>query len=320
MKHLPLFLLFFSLTAWVGAAEPSPATAPASKKTVRLLTIGNSFSANATRHLPGLVKAAGHTLIHRPLVIGGSSFQVHAEKAQRFEKDPTDKTALYTNQKSLRDLLHVEPWDIVTIQQASRISHDLQTYQPHAGWLAAYIHQHAPQARLWIHQTWAYRSDDPRFTNPAKRKPGEPASQQEMYEKLTAAYRHITAELKAQRIPVGDAFYLADTDPQWGYQIDPIPFDSKKAQPENLPAQLHSLHIGWQWKKQKDGKLSLIMDGHHANTAGEYLGACVWFEILFNESVLDNTYIPPALDPAYAKFLRATAHRAAGPILEKHVE
>ena len=26
------------------------------------------------------------------------------------------------------------------------------------------------------------------------------------------------------------------------------------------------------------------MDGHHANTAGEYLGACVFFEVLFGKA------------------------------------
>jgi hypothetical protein len=68
--------------------------------------------------------------------------------------------------------------------------------------------------------------------------------------------------------------------------------------------------VGWQWKKQEDGKLALRMDGHHAGMAGEYLGACVFFEILFGASVVDNRFVPGGLDPAYARFLRETAHRA----------
>jgi hypothetical protein len=52
------------------------------------------------------------------------------------------------------------------------------------------------------------------------------------------------------------------------------------------------------------------MDGHHANAAGEYLGACVWYEVLLGKSVEDNAFTPPSIDPAYAKFLRATAHEA----------
>lgn len=51
------------------------------------------------------------------------------------------------------------------------------------------------------------------------------------------------------------------------------------------------------------------MDGHHANTAGEYLGACVFYEVLFGDSVVGNTFIPSGLGSAYAKFLQETAHQ-----------
>ena len=52
------------------------------------------------------------------------------------------------------------------------------------------------------------------------------------------------------------------------------------------------------------------MDGHHANWAGEYLLGCVWYEVLFEQSVLDNSYAPKGVDPEYAAFLRQTAHKA----------
>ena len=49
---------------------------------------------------------------------------------------------------------------------------------------------------------------------------------------------------------------------------------------------------------------------HHANLAGEYLGACVWYEILFGESAVGNSYVPKGLDTEYARFLQETAHKA----------
>ena len=79
------------------------------------------------------------------------------------------------------------------------------------------------------------------------------------------------AELGARRLPVGDAFYLADTDPKWGYQPD-AKYDFKNKEQAALPDQTHSLHVGWRMAKGKDGKTALGMDGHHANMAGEYLG------------------------------------------------
>jgi hypothetical protein len=159
-----------------------------------------------------------------------------------------------------------------------------------------------------VHQTWAYRCDDPRFATKSP-KPGEPATQEAMYRGLTNAYRTIVEELGARLIPVGDAFHRADTDPQWGYRPDKE-FDFKNAQPPALPDQTHSLHVGWRWAKQKDDTTKLSMDGHHANTAGEYLGACVFYEVLFGDNVVGNAFVPPGVDPAYARFLQETAHQA----------
>lgn len=74
MNHLARpFVAFLLLTISVVAGEP---------KTVRILTIGNSFSRNTTNHLDDLALAGGQTLIHTPLVIGGASFQVHVDKAK----------------------------------------------------------------------------------------------------------------------------------------------------------------------------------------------------------------------------------------------
>lgn len=286
--------LLFCVSSFAGEA-----------KTVKLLTIGNSFSANATHYLGDLAKAGGHTLIHQPLVIGGASFQVHAEKAQKHEADPKDKAGLYTSGRGLKENLELQKWDYVTIQQASIKSHDFATYQPYAGWLRDYVTKHAPQAKLLVHETWEYRKDDPRFS-----KPGDLKSQEEMYTGLRAAYDKIAAEFGARIIPTGDAFHLADTDPSWAYQTDTT-FNPKAAKQPELPNQTHSLHVGWRWAKPKNGgKIALGMDGHHASMMGEYLGACVWYEVLFGESAVGNTFMPKGLDPTDARYLQETAHRA----------
>ena len=167
------------------AVHPS---AWAESRTVRILIIGNSFSRNATHHLGDLARAGGHNLIHQPIVVGGASLELHASMAQKHEADPKDKAGFYTNGRSLRDELRAEKWDYVTIQQASLKSHDPATYQPFARWLADYIATYAPSAKRLLHQTWAYRVDDPRFTKPSG-KPGEPKTQEEMYLGLTRAYR-----------------------------------------------------------------------------------------------------------------------------------
>lgn len=298
------FLAFASLVP-VGDARSQPTANKT--KTVRLVTVGNSFSQNATRYLEDLVKAKGHTLIHHPLVIGGASMEVHWEKAQLHEKDPTDPKGLY-GKKSLRQVLTSDAWDYVTIQQASIKSHNVATYRPFAKQLYDTIKKGAPKAQILVHQTWAYRVDDPRFSKPSKT-PGEPSTRKEMYDGLTKAYRTIAGELGARLIPVGDAMYLADTNAKWGYQPD-RKFDFKNAQPPALPRQKYSLHTGWRWSMTKDGKKALTMDGHHASVSGQYLGACVFYEVLLGESVVGNPFVPKEIDRDYARFPQETAHQA----------
>jgi len=297
MTRRNLAALFLAMLAWSArAAEPEG-------KTVRLLTVGNSFSQNATRYLGDLAKAGGHKLIVHRCDIGGGSLQQHWQKVERHAADPADKAGLYGTGRSLAEELAAEPWDVITLQQYSFISHDLATYQPFAGQLHAFIKERAPQATVLVHETWEYRSDDPRF---ATEKPGQPASQQAMYEGLKAAYEAIASTLGVKLIPVGDAFHAVDTDPTWGFKPDTT-FDPKTAVAPALPDQTHSLHAGWRWAKGQDGGQVLKYDGHHANQAGQYLGACVWYRVLFGED-LTTDYVPEGMDPAWARYLRQTAH------------
>ncbi len=297
-------LLAFMLAPLLATAQDRP-----QGKTVRLLTVGNSFSQNATKYLDRIVAADGNTLIHHRCVIGGSGPDQHLAKAALHEKDPRDKAGLYSSGKSLAQELRAEKWDVITIQQASIRSHDAANYRPAAKELYDYIKKYAPGSEVVIHQTWAYRVDDPRFRTPSA-KPGEPKTQKEMYDGLASAYRTIAKELGVRRIPVGDAFYLADTDPKWGYQPDPK-FDPKAAKPPALPVQTHSLHVGQRWVTA-NGKATLQMDGHHANAAGEYLGGLVFYEFLYGKSAVGNKFRPEGMDADYARFLQETAHKAVG--------
>ena len=111
-------------------------------------------------------------------------------------------------------------------------------------------------------------------------------------------------------IPVGDALNSANTDSAWGYR--PANYDKATLKYPNLPDQTHSLNVGMGWGKDKtSGEYKLTMDGHHASVMGCYLAGCVWFEVLFNESVADNNYVPRDIPAADARYLRAVAHKIA---------
>ena len=158
-----------------------------------------------------------------------------------------------------------------------------------------------------MHETWEYRVDDPRFSV-KKPAPGEPATQDAMYDGLRRSYETIARELGVRLIPVGDAFHRVNHDPKWAYHPPGTPFDPESARPGEVPDQTHSLNVGWSWKKQTDGRMKPAMDGHHANMAGEYLGACVWYEFLFGRSVVGNSFVPKGLDAGFARHLQETAH------------
>ena len=281
--------------------------ADAPQKTVRLMTIGNSFSQDATFFLDELAAADGNLLVLKTANIGGSPLQLHWDKSQLHEKDPADKNGVYASGKGLKEILTDGPHDFVTIQQRSLSSHDVATYRPYAANLQAYVKKYSPKSELLLHETWAYRVDDPRFSV-KEPKAGEPKTQREMYDLLAQSYRTIAKELGVRIIPVGDAFNAADAHEKFGYQPD-LKFDLKQTEPPALPNQLHSLHVGRKWNKSSDGKNTLSMDGHHASTAGRYLGACVWYEVLFQTTCVGNKFTA-GLDEDYARFLQETAHTA----------
>ena len=292
LRSLPLWLLFVLVLS----------TSAAHARTVKLFLIGNSFSRNATQYLPQLAKEGGHELIIGRAELGGCSLERHWRHAAAAEANPEDPNGSpYSGKKSLKALLSENSWDIITIQQASVYSGNPATYQPYAQNLYNYIKKLQPNAEVVFHQTWAYRNDANYFTRINGDTRAE--SQQEMWERSRAAYHTIAKELGLRLIPNGDAFYTVSTDPQWGYKKDPN-FDFKNPVAPALPDQTNSLHVGYRWNKEKN---KLTFDANHANAAGCYLGALVWYGFLFNESPEKLTFVPPGVSPEFAAHLRKVA-------------
>ncbi|MBE2203802.1 MAG: DUF4886 domain-containing protein [Chthoniobacterales bacterium] len=297
MKSLLAFLLIAVLPG--AFAEESPG------KPLRLLTVGNSFAYNATAFLPALAQAAGQKIEIGAANFGGCSLEKHWSGVELAEAgDP--KGAFYpAHQKNgpkraLKDFLADGPWDIITIQQASRLSGDYSTFQPYASQLVAYLRKHAPNAEIVIHQTWAYRRDDPIFkdgNNPEK-----------MHAALQAAYRRLATDLNLRLVPVGEAFALATRQSEWDGQ-PPLDVDRAAYVFPKVPDQPPSLQAGWTWVEKPDGP-KFYLDTHHASLFGKYLGACVFFEFLFGGTVVGNPFVPEGMTLEQAASLQKIAHEA----------
>ena len=205
----------------------------------------------------------------------------------------------------LRDILMREPWDIVTIQQASHESWNPETYQPYASNIHAHVKKYAPQAEVVIQQTWSYRADDPRLM------PGGAGGfdQDGMYERLTGAYRKLASELNLRIIPTGYAVQLARRNQPFRFQnYDPAVLETLHW--PDLPSQAGSIVGQMWWQKGEDGELKIGRDTIHLNTRGQYLQACVWFAFLYGCRTSEITFVPKVIGDSDAEFLRETAQKA----------
>ncbi len=298
-----VLMLFVSPSLLRAQSDEGPARTP-----LRVLAIGNSFSGNATAFLPELAKASGNMLLVRNVGGAGGTLQGHLRAAMKYDADPGDPDGrLYpihirkgeTRRMSLRELLEFEPWDFVTIQQVSSLSFKPESHRPHAKELADYIRRHAPQAKILIHQTWAYRFDHPLFADGNM-------TPRDMYDALEAAYNDTAREIDATGvIPVGKAFQNVLHDPRWKEELHP-PFQPGEIEFPQLPNDPHSLYTGYYWHRLVNPP-RLTKDSGHASVYGRYLGAAVWHEFFFGD-VRDNTFIPKNVSPEDAALLRQIAH------------
>lgn len=270
--------------------------------TLKLFLIGNSFSQNASKYLPALAAEGKHPLKIGRAELGGCSMERHWKHAAAAEANPADSNGSPYKGKSLRQLLSEDKWQIVTIQQASILSSDSTTYSPYAFNLYNYVKSICPDAEVVIHQTWAYRWDAPGFgqATPAPNKTNT-NSEEEMYKSSRAAYHKIAGDLGIRILPVGDAFWRVTSDPKHKYVKD-AKYDFANPVYPALPDQTNSLHVGYRWENKK-----LTSDTHHANTAGCFLGALVWYKALFNESPTKLKYVPDGVTPEFAGYLKKVA-------------
>lgn len=296
---IALLVLAAAITPTVAVGDDASTPPP---KPVRVLAVGNSFSRNAGKYVADIAEADENQVTVFQAAPGGCSLERHWTCAAQFEADPEAAKGRPYGDKSLRQILTAEPWDFVTIQQVSIRSFEPETYRPYAQLLHAYIRKHAPQAEVLIHQTWAYRADDPLFRSPE-------FQVQDMYRRLTAAYETLGAELGCRLLPVGTAFENARLGDPWPDRFPDPDFDRTKAEPPHLPDQRWSLHVGYRWSKNDAGEPTLRYDGHHANVAGEYLGSAVWYEVVTGRSVLGNRFVPDGLDAPRVALLQKIAHQ-----------
>ncbi len=270
MKKL-LALLVFCFTAISLVFSVTGQEIKEPKKTVRVLTIGNSFADSLRRYYPAVAESADCKLIIGYLNIGGCTFERHWNNVAKELAEPG--TIAFPGFKcTYLEKIKSEKWDFISVQQASGFSWNYETFQPYADNLIAFLQENCPDAEVVIQQTWAYHPAEKRLVNWG-------FSQKEMCDRLTDAYMTLAKKHNLRIIPTGFAVQTARETEPGGYNPD-------------------------------DSAAIFTADGYHLNARGQYLQACVWFGMLFDEPVSTATFQPKELTEADAAFLRGVAQKA----------
>lgn len=239
-----------------------------------ILAIGNSFSEDSTVYLHAMATASGISARIVNLFIGGCSLERHCANmdadAAEYRCD-IDGITGGEDHISISAALSMEDWDVVTLQQASPLSGIAESYYPHITRLAQYVRAGAPNARLYVNQTWAYETD---CAKEGFRAYG--FDQQTMYRALRAAYAGAAESIGASLIPCGDAVQALRALPEFDY-----------------PA----------------GGQTLCRDGTHLHLLyGRFAAAAVWYETLLGGDVRKCPWQPQGADERLIGIIRETVH------------
>ena len=133
-------------------------------RSIKILAIGNSFSANSLAYFDDICMAAGI----QEVVIGhakksSSSIDMHVDyikngtAAYSYEK-VVNGTKTTVEGATLDLCLLDEEWEIITLQQGSKYSGDQSSYG-NLDFLISYVKEKHPNADIYWHMTWACHKD-----------------------------------------------------------------------------------------------------------------------------------------------------------------
>ncbi len=186
-----------------------------SKETIKILSIGNSFSQDTLFYLYEIAQSAQINIIVGNLYSSGCSLERHLNYAINNEKAYTyykwsneGMTALSSS--TMKSVLTDEKWDYITFQQSSGNSGIYSTYQPYLNELINYVYKTAsnPEVQFALNMTWSYSSrsikEDFIHYN---------YNQKTMYNSIVDSYRQAVDETNIDiLIPCGTAIQNARTN------------------------------------------------------------------------------------------------------------
>jgi hypothetical protein len=259
--------------------NPDEPENPADDGVITVLMIGNSFSTGFSDEIIGLASAHGIRMRLYNVYYSGCPMSSHWNWYVKGEKqydlymhEAAGVPRTVENGVGLYECLRKENWDYISMQQhfypGIAISYDasMNSCTPYTEKLASALRKKYPMAKLLWHQTWAYEVGfegipDESGVVPEEKKVPTLEKQTTCYQVIRNVSIDLCSSFSLGRVPSGDAWQIARANPLIGDTL---------CQKQQRNDKYHDGDVG----------------------GGQYLNACVWFEVLTGQSAVGNTWRP----------------------------
>ncbi len=256
---------------------------PSLPDVIKILAIGNSFSADAVeQELYGLFEAAGQKVIIGDLYIGGCPLEKHAanavsDAAAYSYRKIVDGTLTKTDDVKMSVALADEDWTFISVQEGAGyhgfynttyngVTHSME---PDLTTLVDIVREKCKNAKLVYHAPWAAKTG---YTGVKFSYYGY--DQTNMYNMICTATKEVM-----------------QAHPEFSLFMNSM----------DAVQNARTSYIGDNMNR----------DGWHLNyTTGRYTVGCLWYEKIMGKSVVGNSYHPESISEETAKVCQTAAHEA----------
>ena len=276
---------------------------------VRVFFVSNSTCYYFTDELYGLLTAAGYDDVRLCLAYySGCPLEKHynwlMEQKAGYQFRVVDKNGItMTPDFSLEQALSTENWDVISFDNnaasfgSGEAAKAIDIAEPYFGKLHEYMKKKFPDARLMWHEVWASEIG----TKKASFEVNDKEKRTQIYQAKRDVMYHMMKEYGVEGVPTGDAWEkIRDlplfTTPLKGTDVDRFTLCTRIQKGNIRDDFSHDGDIG----------------------GGQYLNACVWFEIITGQSCVGNPFRPKyeldgkdlSLTEEKIQILQNTAHQA----------